>query len=85
MDVLGLVVSLTFGTGLEPFIDMALLDEAVEYVEDAVAAPHLCAAFRTGHRELVVRLAGGVGSEERKRLELVYELVDDIPQPLCRE
>ena len=85
MDVLDLVVGLAFGTGLEPFVDVALLDEGVEDVEDAVAAPRLCAAFGTEHRELVVRLGGGPRSEERKGLELVDELVDDIPQPLGRE
>jgi hypothetical protein len=84
-DVLDLVVGLTIGTGLEPLVDVALLDEGVEDVEDAVAAPRLCTAFGTEHRELVVGLGGGSRSEERKGLELVDELVDDIPQPLGRE
>jgi len=79
LDVLALLVGLTFGTGLEPFVDVTLLDEGVEDVEDAVAAPRLGAAFGTEHRELVVRFGRGARSEERKGLELVYELVDDIP------
>lgn len=58
---------------------MTLLDEGVENVEDAVAAPSLGAAFGTEHRELVVRLGCGPRSEEGKGLELVDELVDNIP------
>lgn len=85
VDVLGLVVGLTFGPGLEPFVDVAFLNEGVEDVENAVAAPSLGAAFGTEHRELVVRLDRGPRSEERKGLELVDEFVDDIPQPLGGE
>lgn len=66
VDVLDLLIGLTFGAGLEPFVDVTLLDEGVEDVEDAVAAPSLSAAFGTKHRELVVCLGRGPRSEERK-------------------
>ena len=85
VDVLDFVVGLAFGTGLEPFVDVALLDERIEDVENAVAAPRLCAAFGTQHGEFVVCLVRGSRSEEGKGLELVDELVNDIPQPLRRE
>lgn len=85
VDVLDLVVGFTFGTGFEPFVDVALLDEGVEDVEDAVATPSLSTTFGTEHRKLVVRLGRWSRSKECKGLKLVDELVDDIPQPLCRE
>ena len=85
VDVLDLFVGLAFGAGPEPFVDVAFLDEGVEDIEDAVAAPGLGTAFGAEHRELVVRFCRGTRSEERKGLKLVDEFIDDVPQPLCRE
>lgn len=77
--VLDLLVGLGLGTGLEPFVDVAFLNEGVEDVEDAVAAPSLRTTLGSEHRELVVGLGGWSRSEEGKGLELVDELVDDVP------
>jgi len=68
------------GKNLELRIDVALFDEGVEDVENRVDVPDGRVSPNVGD---VARLElRQVRPEETERLELVDELVDDVPEPL---
>lgn len=81
-------------------VDLRFLYEGVQDVEDAIRAPHLHrSALDTRvemqnevhlapigeQRELVVRLRLDLRAPDAERLELVYELVHYVPEPLFGE
>ena len=65
---------------LQLSVDVALIDKAVQDVEYRVDVPDLRALLQ--HLDLRLALLAQLGAELRERLELVDELVDDLPQPL---
>jgi hypothetical protein len=62
------------------FVHRTLLDQGVQHVQDAVAAPDLVRVRE--HRELVLGLRLRLGAPDTEGLELIDELVDDVPEPL---
>ena len=82
---LNFLLTLSFGSRLEPLVYVAFLDESIENIEHTVATSCLDSTFRAKHGWLVVGFGGRLRAEQGKGLELVYKLVNDVPQPLCRE
>ena len=78
-DDRGILVALHGGQLLG---DLRLLDQGVEDVEDAIAAPGVGVLAEHGDLLLIVTLAGDASSVRRERVELVDELIDDIPSPV---
>lgn len=62
--------------------DLGSLDEGVENVEDAVAAPGVGVLAESLALLLVGCLPGNSHAVRRERVELVDELIDDIPSPV---
>ena len=79
-DLLGALAGLL---GTELLVDLRLLHERIEDVQDRVARPDL--AGLSEHVELLLSLVLGAGAPLSKRLELVDELVEHVPEPLDRE
>jgi hypothetical protein len=89
--------------GHQVFVDFRLLDERVQNVQDAVAAPDLCHhtrihfSFRnvsvnwthlaaiSQHHQLFLVLLRWTRAPHAEALELIDELVDDVPEPLIWE
>ncbi len=64
---------------LELLIDVRLVDHRVQHVEDLENVPDAGVVLQ--HVDLVVGLLLQLGPELLERLELVDELVDDLPEP----
>lgn len=75
----GLLVALHGGQLL---VDLRSLDQGVEDVEDAVAAPGVGRLAEDGDLFVVVALAREAVSVGAEGVELVDELVNDIPSPV---
>merc|ERR1712126_343691 len=71
------------GKNLELRIDVALFDEGMEDVENRVDVPD--GRVSPNVRDVARLQLRQVRPEETKRLELVDELVDDVPEPLVRQ
>lgn len=65
--------------------DVGSLDQGVEDVENAVAAPGVGVVAQDLRLLLVVRLSRNSHTVGREGVELVDELVDDIPGPVVLE
>lgn len=68
--------------GRELLADLRALDERVEDVEDAVAAPCVWVLAQQGNLLFVVALLGDALAVAAEAVELVDELVDDVPGPV---
>lgn len=79
-DGLGVLVALHGGQLLD---NLRSLDQRVEHIEDTVATPRVGVLLENLALLLVVPwLAGQPHSVRRERVELVDELIDDIPSPV---
>jgi hypothetical protein len=58
------------------FIDLRLLDKGVENVQDRVGTPDLALGK---HIQLLLRLVLDLGAPHAEGLELIDELVDNVP------
>ena len=61
-------------------VDVGLVHQGVEHVQHGVNVPHLRVPLQVVN--LLVSLLGQLGPELREGLELVDELVNDLPEPL---
>ena len=68
--------------GSKLLVHLRALDERVQHVEHAVAAPGLGVLSQDRDLLLVVGLAGDILAVGAEAVELVDELVDDIPCPV---
>jgi hypothetical protein len=82
-DSRNLLLTLPLLYGHQMFVHRTLLDQGVQHVQDAVAAPDLVRVRE--HSELVLGLRLGLGTPDTEGLKLVDKLVDDVPEPLFRE
>ena len=65
---------------LQLLVDVGLVHQRVENVEDRVNIPNLGIALQS--LNLLIRLLAQLGPELGEGLELVDELVNDLPEPL---
>ena len=78
-DFVGVLVALD---GRELLVHLRALDEGVQHVENAVASPGLRVLFEHGDLLLRLRGAGDAVAVGTEAVELVDELVDNIPSPV---
>ena len=65
---------------LQLLVDVGLVHQGVEHVQHGVDIPHLRVALQVV--DLIVSLLRQLGPELGEGLELIDELVDDLPEPL---
>lgn len=75
----GLLISLH---GCQLLGNLRSLDKRVENIENAVASPSVGVLAQDLNLLLVVGLSGDAQSVRAERVELVNELIDDIPGPV---